>query len=402
MATIAGLRGTGDWGVDERPKNFRETILFLEPNGEAPLQALMSKMGSEKTDDPEFSWWEEKLDHLRIEINTEAAAGATTLIPTQGALAAVKGDLFIVESAGGMWVNEILYVSADPLTDTSLVVTRGFAGTTAATIPVGAFLTKIGNAFAEGTLSPKATTRNPVKLKNYTQIFKQTYEITGTAAVTKSRTGPVEQKDKKRKLFDLHRDMEMASIYGRPSETVGENGKPMRTTGGLLSFLTTHRATFAASDGGGKIAWNEDNLIDFFSQVFNFNGQGAGNQRLAFVGNSGLTAINKLARNSASTRINFDKQVTSVYGMSFTRWVLPQGEIFFKTHPLFNIHPELSKAMMVINPKGIKERALRATNFKDDVQPRDADYRKGQWLGELGYEVNHEETMAFAAQLGGV
>ena len=24
---IAGMRGTGDWGVDERPKNFREFIL---------------------------------------------------------------------------------------------------------------------------------------------------------------------------------------------------------------------------------------------------------------------------------------------------------------------------------------------------------------------------------------
>lgn len=25
---VAGLRGTGDWGTDERPKNFREMILW--------------------------------------------------------------------------------------------------------------------------------------------------------------------------------------------------------------------------------------------------------------------------------------------------------------------------------------------------------------------------------------
>lgn len=25
MAAIAGLRGTGDWGTDERPKDFRES-----------------------------------------------------------------------------------------------------------------------------------------------------------------------------------------------------------------------------------------------------------------------------------------------------------------------------------------------------------------------------------------
>lgn len=399
MATVAGLRGTGNWGPDERPKNYRETILFLEPNGQSPLQALMSKMGSESTDDPEFNWWEEKLSHVRVLVNGALTNTATNLVVAEGALQAVKGDMFIVESAGGMWVNEIIFVSADPTTDTALTITRGFAGTTAAAIADGAYLTKIGNAFAEGTLSPKATTRNPTKLKNFCQIFKTTYEITETAKVTKSRTGPVMEKDKKRKMFDIMRDMEMASIYGRASETIGDNGQPMRTTAGLLSFITTHRTTFGT--GGGKIAWSEDNLIDFFSQVFNYDGMGAGNQRLAFVGNAGLTAINKLARNSSSTRINFDKQVTQVYGMNFTKWTLPQGEIYFKTHPLFNIHPELTKAMMVINPKGIKERPLRSLKFKDNVQANDADYQKGQWITETGFEVNHEETMAFAANLGG-
>lgn len=394
MATIAGLRGTGDWGPDERPKNFRETILFLEPNGMSPLQSLLSKMGSESTDDPEFSWWEEKLTHCRLQIDTEAAAGLATLVIKSGSTAmdAVAGDLFMVETAGGMWANEIVMVKADPTAATSLSVTRGAAGTTAAVIPANSFMTKIGNAFAEGTLSPKATTRNPTKLKNFCQIFKTTYEITETAKVTKSRTGPVMEKDKKRKLFDIMRDMEMASIYGGASETVGSNGKPLRTTGGLLSFITTHRTNF----GSGGTTLNEDNLIDFFAQVFNFDGQGAGNERLAFVGNTALTAINKLARNSSSTRINFDKEVTQVYGMNFTKWTLPQGTIYFKTHPLFNIHPELSKAMMVINPKGIKERPLRKLKFKDNVQAPDADYQKGQWISETGFEFNHEETMAFA------
>jgi hypothetical protein len=56
MAAVAGLRGTGDWGTDERPKNFREYILFRQPNGDTPLTALMAKTGKESVDDPEFSW----------------------------------------------------------------------------------------------------------------------------------------------------------------------------------------------------------------------------------------------------------------------------------------------------------------------------------------------------------
>ena len=56
---ILGIRGTGNWGTDERPKNFRETILRRTPNGSAPLTALLSKLKSQPVDDPEFSWWEE-------------------------------------------------------------------------------------------------------------------------------------------------------------------------------------------------------------------------------------------------------------------------------------------------------------------------------------------------------
>ena len=400
MPAIAGLRGSGDWGPDERPKDYRESILWLEPNGQSPLNALLSKMGSQSPADPEFNWWEEKLDHVRLQANGALNTSETSLTVDAGAMNCVAGDLFIVESAGGIFLGEVIQVNAEPTSDTALTIKRGAAGTTPAAIADNAYQTKIGSAFAEGTRSPRASTRHPVKLKNYCQIFKTTYEITETAAkISNIRTGDTVKNDKKRKLFDVMRDMEMAMIYGRAHETTGSNGKPLRTTGGLLSFLTTHRTNFGG--GSGQVAWNEDNLIDFFAQVFDFDGQGAGNQRLAFVGNTGLTAIKKLARNSSSTRLNFDKVATPVYGMNFTRWVLPQGEIYFRTHPLFNAHPEMSKAMMVINPAGIKERPFRSLTYKDNVQENDSDTKKGQWLAETGLEVNHEETMAFAGNLGG-
>jgi hypothetical protein len=56
MAAVAGLRGTGDWGTDERPKDFREYILWRNPNGGTPITGLMSKTGKDKTTDPEFAW----------------------------------------------------------------------------------------------------------------------------------------------------------------------------------------------------------------------------------------------------------------------------------------------------------------------------------------------------------
>ena len=51
MATVAklGMRGTGDWGTDVRPKNFREMILLLFPNGAAPLTAVPTLLGASTT-----------------------------------------------------------------------------------------------------------------------------------------------------------------------------------------------------------------------------------------------------------------------------------------------------------------------------------------------------------------
>ena len=109
---FAGLRGTGDFGVDERPKNFREMILWRNPNGSAPLTALMSKMKTEKTDDPEFAWWEEEQNAVRVQISgiQLAASGDWELV--SGGLSLVPGDLLLVSQPTQTegYTNEIVEV----------------------------------------------------------------------------------------------------------------------------------------------------------------------------------------------------------------------------------------------------------------------------------------------------
>ena len=115
---VAGLRGTGDWGTDERPKNFREMILWRNPNGMAPITALLSKMKSESTSDPEFSWWEEELNALRLTVNytTGYATTDTSIVVTSNVTDAtdvVAGDVFLVEKAlTSSYNNEIVVASS--------------------------------------------------------------------------------------------------------------------------------------------------------------------------------------------------------------------------------------------------------------------------------------------------
>lgn len=399
MAAVAGLRGTGSFATDERPKNFRETILFLDPNGSAPLTALLSKMGSETTDDPEFVWWEEEMDAVRLTVNGAHNSAVTSVTVDadggdglSGGLSVVAGDLLLnlgtEASPDDTALGEILYVSANPSVDTTITVVRGARSSTAASIADNSILLKIGNIFEEGSTAPQSTTRNPTKKYNYCQIFRTPYKVTNTTRETRFRTGDPLKNEKKRKMFDHSVALEHAFMFGRRAEDTA-NGMPRRSTGGLNGFITTNRTVFS-----GGTPFTEDNFIDAISPVFDRTGAGAGNERLCFVGNSALTAINRLARNSSSTRINYDASI-KVYGMELQKWIMPQGVVYLRSHPLMNVDPILKRSMFVINPKGLKYRHLRDTKFKDNIQPNDADYLMGEWLTEAGLEVQHESTMAY-------
>lgn len=396
MAAIAGVRGTGDWGTDERPKNFRETILWRNPNGMAPLTALMAKMKSESTDDPEFSWWEEELNALRLTMgNGTAYSSSDTSIVVTSNLSAdardcVAGDVFMVEKTlTSAYDHEIVIVSS--VTDSShIVIKRGQAGTSAATIGVGANLTKIGNVFEEGSGSPSSSSRNPTKLYNYAQIFKTSYNLTNTAKNTRARTGSAVEKDKKRKMFDHSVALEMAAIFGKRSETTGANGKPLRFTGGLLYMMSQYASDMITVFSTTP---TESTFTDAVYKVFNFD-TGAGNERIVLAGNGALNSLNRLAASQSRTRVNFDGTI-KLYGMELQKWILPQGTLYVKSHPLLNNHTRFTNEMLIIDPTCLIARPFRATTFQDNIQANDADEVKGQWITEEGFEIRHLKTMAW-------
>lgn len=391
MVAIAGLRGTGDWATDERPKNFREMILWRNPNGTAPLTALMSRMKSESVDDPEFNWWEEENNAVRVQLDaTGASASSTAFGLVSGGLDLVPGDVLLVEKAtepATYATSSVELVMVTTVTsDTAITVVRGVANSTAAVTGASTYLTKVGNVYEEGDTSPSTSTRNPTKKTNYCQIFKTAYQITNTAKLTRTRTGDPLKNDKKRKMFDHSAALEFAWLFGLAYEdTSGSEIK--RFTGGISSFITTNRTIYATSP-------TEDTFLNNTYSVFDYDAGTAGNERLVFAGNGFLNELNKLARNSSSTRVNFDGTVKT-YGMQLQRWILPQGTLYVRTHPLMNTHARFSYGAFIIDPSAIIYRYLRDTRMEDNIQANDADLQKGQWLTEAGIEVRHEKTMAY-------
>ncbi len=396
--TFAGLRGTGDWGTSERPQNFREMILWLNPAGSAPLFALMAKARKQSTNDPQFHWWEEKNQNMIFHFGTGYTTGDTTVTLYEGAetdptsdannaLGLVVGDVMSIEplTQVAAYANELVVVSSIT-SSTVIVIKRGQAGSTAGDIGDGAILTKIGTANEEGASSPNVALRNPTKLTNYTQIFKTAVEETLTAAATFARTGNSWDNDKKRKSFDHSRDIEWSMMFGQAYEDTSGT-KPKRYMGGLREFITTNNTVFTTSP-------TEDTFLNAVSPVFDYTKGGSGDERIMLAGNGFLNELNKLARNSSSSRINFDGYI-NLYGMKLQRWILPQGTVAVKGHPLMSTHERFKYSSFIIDPQNILWRPLRDTRFKDNIQDNDEDVRKGQWLTEAGIEVQFEETMGY-------
>ena len=391
MAAFAGLRGTGSWGTDERPQSYREGILFRQPNGSSPLTALLSKSRKQSVNDPQFHWWEETLTQVRVRINNGAgydnAAGTNTMTVDSGGLDLVAGDVVLHEETETATYDQELMIVSSVTNDTTVVFKRGIAGTTRDTIPDNAFLTRIGNANEEGASLPNISQRNPTKLTNYCQIFRTVFGATKTADATFARTGDAYKMDKKRKMFDHHNKMEMAFLFGVSNEDTSGDF-PKRYTGGIRAAITTNVKIYTTSP-------TEDDFLDTISPIFDFTKESeAGNERIVLAGNGFLNNLNKIARNSSSSRINFDGTIKT-YGMELQKWVLPQGTLGVRTHPLMNIHGKFTNSAFFLDFSNLVYRPLRDTKFEDDVQAKGDDSRKGQWISEVGLMVMHEVTMAY-------
>ena len=405
---IAGLRGTGDWAADERPTDFREFILFRNPNGTAPFTALMSKMGKESCKDPEFHWWDEPNDILRLQVaGNVAQAGLTITVDSTDPTASVPdavygnalnlktGDLLMVElnaaqvAAGEEDVDitnhEIVRVNVVS-SATSFTVVRAQAGTSAPagadSIPDNAFLVHMGSAYEEGSDAADATTRNPIKFTNYCQIFKTSYELTNTAReVSNARTGDVESNDKKRKVWDHSRQLEMAMMFGQAFETTGSAGKPLRFMGGLREFIPASNTTVFNTGGNVDL----DTFMDAINPMFEYDTP-AGDERIGFCGNAYLNQLNSLAK------LNGDIQfgpIIKQFGMNLRQVTLPQGTIYLRRHPLMNRHGLFKGSCFYIDASAVKYRYLRDTKAEDNIQLPGADKKKGQWLTECSLETRY-------------
>ena len=381
MTAITGLRGTGQFGTEFRPTNYRELFTLLEPNGTAPLQALLSMAGSESTDDPKFNHFRDELPNRTLTVNGAVASTSTTSIVVDND----DDEAFVV--AGTILQNqttgEIMRATADAnLATNTLTVERNIGGTSHQ-IADDAVLVIAGHADQEGGTSPTAISFDPTTDFNFTQIFKTAVQVSGTLQNTYLRTGDKEQ-EQLTKALKLHMgDIERAMFFGKRHEANGTTASPTRFTGGLLNQITnvTDGASFGAT--ANTITEKEfDRLL--IETIFAFGSS----EKVAFCGARVISNLMEIGKNRWQPT-----QIDNAYGVSLTRYTTYAGDLLVYMHPMFR-QTGMTEEMIILDMGELKFRYLqgRDTQLIRDIQAPDFDGVKHMYMTECGLEMTQAKV----------
>lgn len=416
---FVGLRGTSDLATNERPENWRPGIMRLFPNGQAPLTALTAMMKSSTTDDIHFHWWTKTFNGQRAAVTgiyTDSALSsayvsggvAGTVLYVKMAAADIAffraghQVLLRVSTAYSVDVNaKVLSVTANG--DSSYAVCRLLeADDKGGTTYLGSCDTIkiIGSINPQGGKRPTAITQSPSEFSNYTQIFRDSVDISRTLAKTRTRTGNPLIEAKRDALEQHSVGMENAFLWGIQSSGTGDNGKPESTTDGIVTQIryygTVQDFTIDTGSAFAGKTWLEvgDQWIDeHLEEIFRYGSS----ERLAFVGSGALLGIQRLVKELGFYQIN-DR--TTSFGMAVQEWKTPFGMLTMKTHPLFSYEVTNRHSMVIFEPANIEYRYITDTRYAKDPG-NDADVEEtGDYLTEAGLEVHFPVTCGYLNGVG--
>ena len=388
MAAIQGLRGTGEFTSDFRPKNYRELFTLLEPNGNAPLNAMLAMGSSEPTDDPEYKNFRDELPERKLKVNGAVASTSTTAVTIDASdenKFAIKGAIVVNSETG-----EVMHVTADT-TATTLTVARNIGGTSHQ-IADNADLFIAGFAAQEGGTSPTAISFDATVSSNFTQIFRTAFAVTNTMQSTYLRTGD-KLDEAMTKALKLHMsDIERAMFFGQKHEANGSTAQPTRYTGGLLNSLsnvvdiTTDYASYGGNGAGKMTEEGFDSLL--ISTVFKFGSK----QKIAFVGENVANHLQQYGKDRWQPTA-----MEGAYGVNLTRYNTFAGDLMVHLHPQFRQIPNMANAMIIVDFPYLVYRHLegRDTQLLENRQAVDADSVKHEYLTECGLELLQDKTHAY-------
>jgi len=239
-----------------------DRILMMEPYDIVAYSYLGTDMGKfnfVNLDEHSYSWLN---DTYTDRTDTITDAFTDTLSTTTAVATAANwqpGDIFLIES-------EQVWISA--ISGTTITVTRGFNGTTAASHVDNTAITRISRARIDGDDADDSPGTEVTSTTNDTQIFQRTVNLTRSAMkINKYGIANLEDYYIDKFMQELMMDLARLPYYGGVS--AGTENSVARTAGGLKAFITTNitYATSTDATGGTASALVRDDIDDTLQNI---------------------------------------------------------------------------------------------------------------------------------------
>lgn len=307
--------------------SFAQAITRLMPNGSAPLFGLTSLLKDETASNIEHGYFSKTMIFPSVTLNGAIANGAATAFTVVSTADIVPGDLLLVDST-----SEVVLVTAVG-SPTALTVQRGVGTIAAAAIADTVVLRTIGNAFEEGSTRPSAVNIVAARYVNNTQIFRNSWAVTKTAAAIPNIAGTGNVSESKQDCAAFHAmAIEKALFFGQKFMGT-RNGQPFHTMEGIIPRV------LAAAPGnittlGSTTNWTqlEAALDPTLQTVTDPKG---GNIRTMFVGGTARRVLHAIARLNSSYQIT---TAETAWGLQIDTIKAPRGTFEIIEHPLFNAY----------------------------------------------------------------
>jgi len=284
------------------------------------------------------------------------------------------GDQIQVEGS-----EELMLVTG--ISDNTLTVVRGYAGTTPEDLADNKVINILGNAALEGADKPGARFTNRTRKGNYTQIFTAAVEVSGTDMAA-SQLGLADEMDfqKQERLREMIRDLENTIVNGgQPASSPEGSGSVRRSLKGIIQHLSGN--VYHTGDSGFPSGTDLDETkVNYVLRKIWENSNG--NVDLIVVGGNQKRKINSFCSSSrtyAADETTFTDMV-NIYESDFgicrivtTRWI-PQDAVLFLDSSRASVLP------------------LAGRSFHFKPLASSGDYESGELIGEYTLELRNESA----------
>lgn len=360
-------------------------IRFVDPKvwfaqaAVAPIVTILKKINRlVRTHQIKCEWTEEDMGTPTTTLNGGINDAVTTLVVAAGAgVMFDAGDILWMPALTG---GEQMLVTART-TDT-LTVVRGFGAVAATAHLDGDQIVKLGSAYAENATSGVGLRLKATMPYNYTQIFRTPIEMSRTESlIGRYERGSEEAWTKnKRDANVLHMEAkERAYING---DIKYDSATDRRTCNGILRFLQTRE------DMSG--AFTRAKLEAFLEYVM----RNGGSDYWCFGSGKFIRAFNTEILGNSTMNVT---PATKEWGMDVIRYHSPFGSFNIVYHRILTqiLEGAYDGCAMMLDMSKITEYYITKTVYKPNIQPRDQDGRKDEFLEENCPAVHNQSNHGF-------